>query len=511
MECQTSKDSTYVMGIDIGTTSAKVVLFTRSGHVASEAEAPYPTSSPKPDYSEQDPLLIEEAIVQSVSEVMKKSRIKSERLLSIGFSAAMHSLICVDDSNRPLSPMITWADRRSIKQVNHYLKEDRSELEKNGTPLHPMSPLFKLLWMKDHAYTPYLNATKFVSIKEFIISRWFNKFVVDYGVASATGLFNVHTLDWNETALNLAGITRDQLSTPVSPTYVCQGLTEEFAQQLGIHRDTPFAVGSSDGPLANIGVGAIKEGDLTLTIGTSGAIRKISSSPARTLKQIFCYSISERHWVLGGPTNNGGNVLQWAIETLCPSNSDTSLTRFENALSLAQTSPPGANSLLFLPYLHGERAPLWRADARGAWLGISSTHTKADFLRSCIEGIVFNLYQISAIVESVTGENKRIYVNGGFARSRFWLQLVADVFGKNLEIPLTHQSAAWGAAWFSLMAIGEEDNLENIANHIPMGDSIYFNQEQHSLYKDLISLFLEAQASQEEIAAKIAAYQIKTP
>ncbi|ADC48304.1 Gluconate kinase [Alkalihalophilus pseudofirmus OF4] len=504
---------TYVMGIDIGTTSCKAVLFTRKGYVVCEDEVLYPTHSPKPDRSEQDPILIEKAVIKSISNVIKRSNMHADQLLSVGLSAAMHSLICVDSNNEPLSPMLTWADRRSVSQViqyttNEYRDKNGIGLHQNGTPIHPMSPLFKLMWMKEQKYKPYVHASRFLSIKEFITARWFNESVVDYGIASATGLFNVHTLKWDESALKRAGIQKENLFTPVPPTYILKGLNDRIVLETGLKKDTPIALGSSDGPLANIGVGAINKGDLALTIGTSGAIRKISSAPADTVTHLFSYSITNTHWILGGPSNNGGNVWKWAVETVTPPQMSESHS-FDRAFHLASCSPVGSKGLLFLPYLNGERAPLWHAEARGSWIGISSTHTTGDLLRSTLEGIVFNLYQISLILEEKTGENKRIFVNGGFARSPFWLQLVADIFGRDLELPLSHQSAAWGAAWFSLMAIGEESKLEDIAQHIPMGKTVRYNKTNHMNYKSLFELFMEAQSSQELISSKLAHYQLR--
>ncbi|MCD8510780.1 MAG: gluconokinase [Bacillus sp. (in: Bacteria)] len=304
----------YTLGLDIGTTSAKSVLFTTNGSVVSEHEVTYPTIHPEPAWVEQDPYIIENAAITAIKSTMEKSQIHPDELISIGLSSAMHSLICMDEKGDALTNTITWADGRSVKQASQLKGSEigSSIYLKTGTPIHPMSPLLKLIWMKETGYPPYEKAWKFVSIKEFLIYRWFQKAVVDFSVASATGMFNIHSLEWEKEALALAGINEEQLSAPVPPTYLLEGLSVEIAGRMGVKQDLPFAIGGSDGPLANLGIGATESGDTAITIGTSGAIRQMSSSPKTDMKQeVFCYAVSNDLWILGGATNNGGNVLQW--------------------------------------------------------------------------------------------------------------------------------------------------------------------------------------------------------
>ncbi|TFD98430.1 gluconokinase [Jeotgalibacillus salarius] len=486
----------FVIGLDIGTTSAKAVVFDRSGHVISEHEEGYPTLHEQPSWSEQDPLSIEQAAITSIRLALQYKHISPDEIISVGLSSAMHSLICADEHNEPISPLITWADRRSIKQADELKASPEGEniYLKSGTPIHPMSPLIKLIWMKENQYTPYLNAAKFLSIKEFLTSRWFGIDAVDYSIASATGLFNIHTRSWNHEALKLASIEESQLSKPVPASYIFNGLKPQIAEAMGLNCDTPFAAGGSDGPLANLGIGAIEPGEAAITIGTSGAIRQMSKAPHTDRHQeTFCYAFTDDLWVLGGPTNNGGNVLKWLKDVLGHEAAANALQNGEDPSALLIQSleeiEPGAGKLLFLPYLSGERAPHWDANAKGAFVGLTVNHTHQHMVKAGLEGVLFNILTIKNSLERLTGDTKSIYASGGFARSKEWVQMMADIFGKEIKLPLSHQSSSWGAAWISLHAVGEAANLTGIKDKIPMTDAVYPDLEKHKRYQEIYPIF----------------------
>ncbi|PRO66306.1 gluconokinase [Alkalicoccus urumqiensis] len=480
------KKASYVIGLDIGTTSAKSVVFTKSGEVISEAEAGYPVTHPHPGWAEQDPLEIEQAAFRAVRESLEKKRIPAEAVHSVGLSAAMHALICVDEKTEPLSPVIIWADGRSRSQAESWKAspEGRAMYLATGTPIHPMSPLLKLIWMKDTGYEPYRKAERFLSVKEFLTARWFGIHAVDYSIASATGMFDIRRKTWHAPALAACGISEEQLSPPVSPLYQFSPLHADAAEKLGLSRDTPFTAGGSDGPLANLGIGAVTPGSTAVTIGTSGAIRQMSAAPQTDEKQeVFCYAFSEDRWILGGPTNNGGNVLQW-LQGIYGNHSDVS-----GILKEAEKAPAGSDGLLFLPHLNGERAPHWDAAARGAYVGLAADHERHHMLRAGLEGTLFSIYHVGEALSRLTGENAVLYASGGFARSPFWVQLLADIFEETVHLPESHQSSAWGAAWTSLTASGETDGLDAVAGSIPMGTPVHPDAASSAVYRQLFHTY----------------------
>ncbi|WP_102347439.1 gluconokinase [Bacillus sp. Marseille-P3661] len=486
----------YVIGLDVGTTSTKAVVFDKTGNVISECESEYPLTHPKPSWAEQDAHQIELAAITAIKTAITKAAITKEELIAVGISSAMHSIICVDRNNKPLSPSITWADGRSTAQAQA-LKGNNIGLPiylKTGTPIHPMSPLLKLIWMKETNYEPYLNAYKFISIKEYLIASWFGEYVVDYSVAAATGMLDIFTRDWNSDALEQAGISVEQLSKVVPAHYTMQGMNKQIADQMGIPVNLPFVIGGSDGPLANLGIGAINKGEVAITIGTSGAIRQMTNKPKTDEEQeVFCYSFTDDLWIMGGPTNNGGIVLRWIKETLGQHEvglaQSQGLNAYDLLTTIAEKIPVGSNGLLFMPHLNGERAPFWDAKAKGAYIGLTSSHQRDHMIRAGLEGVIFSIFHIGEALERLAGEPSKIYASGGFARSSLWLQILCDVFGKEVHVPESHQSSAWGAAWIALCSVGESSSLIDIKDHIPMKMSLVPKEENHRKYAELYNVY----------------------
>lgn len=465
----------YSIGLDIGTTSAKAVLFQHDGVCAEEAEVFYELLHPQRGYSEQDPYAIEAAAV----EALKKLEAEKYHVVSAGFSAAMHTLICLDGQGEALTNSITWADTRSREETKELLDLPRAlELyQRTGTPIHTMSPLTKLYWLKQQQPETFQKTAAFVSIKEFILRRWFGENVVDYSIASATGMFNIHTKAWDQATLKDLNLEETKLSQVVAPTYILAPMREEVRKACGLQENITFAVGGSDGALANLGMGALRHGDTALTIGTSGAVRQMSSTPAVSDKQqTFCYAFDEKMWLVGGPTNNGGIALQWLQNML-------KIHETEKLLAEAGELLPEADAPIFLPYLQGERAPVWDPAARGAFINLSIEHEQKHMSRAVLEGVIFSVYEVFEDVEKITGATKHLRVSGGFSRSPLWLQIAADVFGTDLSIPVSYQSSAWGAAWCSMMANGDKSSYDEINDCIPLKETVTANMENHRLYQ----------------------------
>jgi gluconokinase len=471
----------FVMGLDIGTTSVKACVFDINGKLISDVEKMNSFHYPEQGWSEQSPVEIERSAVLAIKEAIEKATISKDELITLGFSAAMHSLLCVNEEGSPISPALIWADGRSVAQAEAIKGSmGKSIFSKTGTPIHPMTPFSKLLWMKENNYQPYKEAAYFMSIKEYLLYSWFGQRVIDFSMASATGLFNPATLDWEPVLLEMTEISREQLSEIVAPTNVLTGLKRDIADEMGINPEMPFVIGAADGQLANLGIGAILPGEVAVSVGTSGAIRQINKGVKIDENQeTFCYSFTADSTIVGGPTNNGGIVLQWLKDLL---NDQRDFTDF---LGDAEKVAPGAEGILFLPYLNGERAPIWNQRAKGNFYGVSITHKKEHFIRAVLEGITFNLYQIGKALERLAGEPEKIYVNGGLARSPLWLQMMADIFEAEIYVSESHHSAAWGAAWTALVGIGRVDSFEDIKKNIPMGEAVLPNKENSKVYKAL--------------------------
>ena len=478
-------DRELVIGLDLGTTSVKAVLFNLIGEVIQEEEEMITSHYPKPGWVEQDPDEIERAAVLALKNVLISANVLPKELLTIGISCAMHSLICVDEKSKAISPMIIWADGRASEQAEKLRRTDQHIYARTGTPLHPMTPLSKLLWMRENNYEAYLNATYFMSMKEYMLEKWFRKRVVDYSMASATGMLNLEKLDWDEEVLTLAGIKKDQLSAIVPPTEVLTNMNSSVRNRIGLTEDVPFVVGAADGQLANLGSGAISPGEVAISAGTSGAIRQfVKGTPVDQNQESFTYAFTDELSIIGGPTNNGGIALQWLKDLL----------EFEGSheafLEGAEKMAPGAEGILFHPYVNGERAPLWNQKAKGNFFGLSMIHKRPHIVRAVLEGITFNMYQIGKTLETLAGKPRKISLNGGLTRSPLWVQILADVFGQDVYISDTHHNAAWGAAWTALVGIQKVESFEEIKQNLPNEQVIKPNMTNHKLYEKIYAKYV---------------------
>lgn len=506
----------YMMGVDIGTTSTKAVIFTKSGEVITTFSKGYPLYNPTPSIAEQDPEEIFQAVITVIREVMNKSGIRQDELSFISFSSAMHSVIAVDDQGNPLTKSITWADNRSVKYAEE-LKASNRGLDlyrRTGTPIHPMSPITKLIWLKNEHVDVFQKTYKFIGIKEYIFYKMFHQYVMDYSLASATGMFNVNTLQWDKEALEIAGITEEKLPILVPTTHVLHEIDHQFANEMNISKATPFVVGASDGVLSNLGLNAIKPGVLAVTIGTSGAIRTVSNKPLTDPKgRTFCYALTKDHWVIGGPVNNGGVTFQWARDqfgqTEIQQAEKAGADAYELLTEMAEKIAPGADGLIFHPYMAGERAPIWNADARGSFFGLALYHTRAHLVRAVLEGVIYNLYSVMLALQELIGEPKKIHASGGFVRSKLWCKIMADVFGQPVTIPESFESSCLGAVVLGLYTLGEIEQLEVVEEMIGSTNDIEPNAQNTKTYEELMSIFLSISRKMEEDYHRIAEYQRK--
>lgn len=448
----------YRIGIDIGTTSTKAVLYGEKLEKLASANVGYRTCHDQPGFSEQEPLEILHAFKLAVHEVLKSIGDRSKVSL-LSFSSAMHALILVDREGNPLTRSIIWSDNRSVKEVEDFKKsEDWLKHYRNtGTPIHSMSPFFKLKWFKEH--TELLEKTyKAIGIKEFILHHLTEEYVVDFSVASATGMFNIHELKWDEKAMHYLGITEELLPRTVDVTTRLKIRNEGFINETGLPSDVELLIGASDGCLANLGSGAMGEGETTLTIGTSGAVRMTVKEPLLDEEgRTFCYYLKKDSWVIGGAVNNGGNILSWFDGIFYEGKGQV----YEDLALNIEKTPMGSDGLLFIPYLHGERAPYWDGSLHASFFGMNAYHEKAHFVRAAIEGILFNLKEVHQRLENLGGETVRLTASGGFLKSAAWKRLLGEIFGKDIYAQDSEDSSCLGAVLLDERLIVERKEKED--------------------------------------------------
>lgn len=507
----------YMIGVDIGTTSTKSVLYDENGQFIMKHNIGYPLHTPNVDVSEENPDELFDAVLMTVKYVVREANIKKEDIKLISFSAQMHSLIALDTQHHRLTESITWADNRASKYAELINKEHQGSdiYQRTGTPIHPMSPLSKIFWMKHEQSDIYKQTAMFADIKTYIFYQLFEKYVIDYSMASATGMFNLEKLDWDKEALELLGITEAQLPQLVPTTHILKGMKKRYATLMGIDENTPIIVGASDGVLSNLGVNSYKKGEVAVTIGTSGAIRTVINKPRTDYKgRIFCYVLDEDHYVIGGPVNNGGVVLRWLRNELLASEVETAkrlgVDPYDVLTKIASRVKPGAEGLIFHPYLAGERAPLWNADARGSFFGLTLSHQKEHMIRAALEGVLYNLYTVYlALIEVMNETPSTIKATGGFAKSEVWRQMMADIFDTDLIVPESFESSCLGACVLGLKALGEIDDFSIIEEMVGTTNAHQPDSATVQVYQQLVSIFINLSRSLEERYAEIADFQRK--
>ncbi len=514
----------YIIGIDIGTTNTKAVAFTTDGKVLGSAGASYPVFADAGGRHELDPDQLLSAVVSALGEVRGKmaNGAGEEGLMGISFSCAFHSLIVIGDGGKPLTHAMTWADLRPSAQANALRGSEAGDriYRHTGVPIHAMSPLCKLLWLKQTQSDLFQRGVKFISIKEYIWWRLFGKYQVDHSLASATGLFDIRQLQWYPEALALVGIQPTQLSTPVPVIHIETALLPEARRLLAggtggaageagsggkgeagggasLPEGLPFVIGGGDGAMANLGSGAVRHGETALTIGTSGAIRMTVTRPEDDPQaRVFNYIMAEGYYICGGATNNGGNVLQWYTDRVMTDGrttgeKDSGEDDLHRRMAEADHIAAGCEGLIFMPYLQGERAPVWNADAKGVFFGVRSVHDHRHFLRACLEGVSYSLYQIGNSLVETVGPIEHIYASGGFTRSPAWLQMVADIFGKKVHVTGAADASAIGAAMIGMYACGLIGDLGAAASLVTIAQTYEPNAALHAVYQENYRIFTQ--------------------
>lgn len=402
------------LGIDIGTTAIKFAVIA-DGKIKFQQTSPV-TTYRKQHMNYQRATELLEVLKVGIQSIPKDMR---EALETISFSVAMHSILPwgegLDDA------IYIWSDTQAEQTIAAFKQQAVASVfyQRTGTPIHPMSPFAKLLYFQQHARFP--EQTHYYGIKELVMHYFTGEFVIDYATASATGLFNLLERTWDDEILAFIGISKQQLA-PLVDTTATFSLESSAATELKIPATITVVIGASDGCLAAYASYIATDISNSLTIGTSASVRKVTTQPTfDNTNQNFCYYLNEKYYVTGAPSNNGGCVLEWASQLYA----DTPTEFFENLPNALKQSPIGANGLCFEPFINGERAPLWQADVTGTLKNIRIQHTKADMIRSVVEGILFNIRTLTETV-NVTDN---LSLSGGFFKSEILREMTADILG----------------------------------------------------------------------------------
>ncbi|CAM4116823.1 gluconokinase [Streptococcus penaeicida] len=463
----------YILGIDIGTTATKGILYQSNGQAISAHSRANQLIRGSEGHAEQDPEAIYQGLVELIQEVSQGLK-EEDKIDAVAFSCQMHSLILLDQAYSLLTPSITWADTRA-KAFAKVIKDSevgQRFMATSGTPIHPMSWLAKLSYFQKEEPQVMSQTAHLMGIKDYLFYRLFAVNAIDISSATGTGLINLQQGTWDQDILDYLDISQSLLPEIKDSLNYLEGVPEVFQGLNGLTGETRFLFGAGDGPMANLGIGKMADKAAVITIGTSSAVRLLSQElQVEESGSLFTYAVKKGLWVIGGPSNSGGNILEWLHKTFYQGQA------LETIFQDIQATPIGADKLCFLPYLGGERAPLWDSEIRGSFHNLSFTHQKAHFARACMEGLFYNIRMILESIEEHYPVDT-LYVSGGLFQTQLFIELLADITGKTI-IQSDEKEVGCRAAFFlSKEALGQSYISQS------RDQEYHPNAENHQLYTE---------------------------
>jgi xylulokinase len=444
----------YWLGLDVGTGGSRALLVDMTGTVRFSYIAPHrDMNMPRPLWAEQDPDDWWRASQEAVRGVLKQANATGEAVRGIGLSGQMHGLVILDERHQVIRPALIWCDQRSQKQVDAIeAKVSRAKvLEFTANPVLTGFTLPKLLWVRDEEPARYERIRKLLLPKDYVRFKLTGEFATEVSDASGTSLFDVAHRTWSGGMTAALGIDPSILPKVYESSEVTGAVTSEAASTTGLRAGTLVVGGGGDQAASAIGNGIVEPGATSCTVGTSGVVFAYLSEPAfDRLGRVhtFCHAMPNT-WHVMGVTQGAGLSLQWFRNRL------VSGIDYDDLTAEATLSPRGADGLFWLPYLMGERTPHLDALARGAWIGLTAKHRRADLVRAILEGVCYSLRDSLEIILELGAPVTNVRLSGGGARSPFWHQLFADIFCVRVVTLQTQEGSAYGAALLATVGTGQ--------------------------------------------------------
>jgi xylulokinase len=490
--------ATHLLGLDIGTTGVKGVLIDERGVSVAIAAVEYPLLTPKPNWAEQNPEDWWNATVLVIQRILSDSRAAPSSIKGIGLSGQMHSLVLLDKGHSVLRPAILWCDTRTeqeCKWINGTIGRERMR-DLVANPALEGFTLPKILWVRNNEPEIYKRIRTVLLPKDYIRFRLTGEVMMDVSDAAGTALFDVAHRRWAVSLLNQLAIASEWCPPVRESIDVCGKVMPKIARITGLEAGTPVVGGGADNTCGAVGTGVVKEGRVLASVGTSGVVFAHTDSMKVEPKMrvhTFCHSVPGAWYVMGVMLMAGG-ALRWYRDTFGQQEREEAKMRLGDAYDLmteaASTIPRGSDGLFFLPYLAGERTPHQSAMARGAFIGATIRHTKAHFSRSVLEGITYGMRDSLEIVKSMGLEIQQIRLTGGGAKSKFWRQLQADIYGHEVALVNTSEGPAFGAALLAGVGSGVYRHvLEATENIVRVTESIAPDPTRAAMYSDWYEIY----------------------
>ncbi len=455
---------------------------------------------PRVTWAEQNPDDWWQAVCVSTNRLLASARVQPAEVACISFSGQMMGCVAVDRQARPLRNAIIWADHRAVDGAQAIAAVGPEAVyRRTGHRVGPSYSGSKMLWIRMHEPEIFARVHKFLQAKDFIVARLSGRFVTDYSDACGTLLYDLLSKDWSAQILDAIKLDRAFLPELHASTDVVGEVTVQAAAEVGLAAGTPVVIGGGDGVCAATGAGVVREGSAYTYIGSSAwigiATRKPIFDPAmRTFT--FAHLVPDM-FTPTGAMQAAGAAYQWLRDTLCTTEKDAAVqlkvSPYELMDAQAEQSPPGANGLLCLPYLMGERSPRWNPAARGAYIGLTIKHTRADMIRAVLEGVTFNLRGVLDAFEQQGAAIPSMRAIGGGARGRVWRQIMAGVFNRPVERPaLLEEATSMGAAIAGGVGVGLFKDFSIAETLTPITDTTMPDAQAAVVYDRLYATFNRA-------------------
>ena len=484
------------LGIDLGTSSVKALLVDQVGTLLGTGVATYPVQRPRPGYAEQDPDEWWRATAVATRQAIAAAG--SPTITAVGMTGQMHGTVLLGRDGHPLAPAIIWMDQRSSREVSDLTAAIGAAqlIEITGSPLATGFQAATLQWLQQASPAVWSHVDRVLLPKDELRRRLTGDIATDPSDASGTLLLDVRSRDWSEPILAAAGLSRDRLP-PVRPSATVAGhITAAAAAHLGIAAGIPVVTGAGDAPVAALGAGAVSGDTLFLTL-SSGAQTLVPSDDVvidpRGRLHTFC-STSEPDqpgaaWYQMGATLAAGLALRWLRDNVFALQGEDAL---DQMTAWAGTVPPGANGLVVVPYLLGERTPHMDPSARGVIVGLTAAHGRGELVRATMEGVVFACMEASVALQEIGAAPKTIVIAGGGSRSALWLRIIADVFGLPVRPLVSADQSAVGAAMLAATGTGDISLVEAPRRWPRYGPLIEPDAITHQRYAELWPIFRAA-------------------
>jgi xylulokinase len=452
------------LGIDIGTSGTKTLAMSAKGKILASASAEYPCYHPKPMWSEQDPEDWWQAVVKTVRAVVKQAKLKPADVRAIGLSGQMHGSVFLDKNNKVVRRALLWNDQRTAAECEEIEKRAggrKKLIEMVANPALTGFTAPKILWLRNKEPKNFEKTVKVLLPKDEIRRRLTGEFATEVSDASGMLLLDVVHRRWSKELLAKLDLDESLLGKCYESSDITGKLTSETAKLLGLSTDCIVVGGAGDCAAGAVGNGIVKSGVLSTSIGTSGVVFVHSDTPQVDPEgrlHTFCHAVKGK-WHMMGVTLAAGGSLQWfrnaVCKTLMTEAKKKKIDAYDVLTEEAAVTPPGAEGLLFLPYLAGERTPHADPNARGAFVGLTMAHTRGHMTRAIMEGVTYSLRDCLEIIEERGVGVKQVRASGGGARSPFWRQMQADVFGKTVVSMAADEGPGYGVALLAAVGAGE--------------------------------------------------------